>query len=60
MYLQRAVDSEGDTIDFYLTRIRNHKATKQIRHVKYLNTIVEQNYRFIKKRVCSILGFQII
>ena len=30
----------------------------QIRQIKYLNNIVEQNHRFIKKRVCSILGLK--
>ncbi len=29
MYLYRAVDSNGNTIDFYLSKARNHKATKQ-------------------------------
>lgn len=30
----------------------------QIRQVKYLNNIVEQDHRFIKKRVCSMLGLK--
>ncbi|SFK07090.1 DDE domain-containing protein [Bacillus sp. 71mf] len=30
----------------------------QIRQVKYLNNIVEQDHRFIKKRVRSMLGFK--
>ena len=29
MYLYRAVDSEGNTIDFYLSKSRNHKAAKR-------------------------------
>ncbi|PEM35305.1 IS6 family transposase [Bacillus pseudomycoides] len=101
MYLYRAVDSEGNTIDFYLSKSRNHKAAKrffkkalrsfhvsqprvitidknpaypvaieelknekkmpvgiQIREVKYLNNIVEQDHQFIKKRVRSMLGFK--
>ncbi|MGG3528279.1 IS6 family transposase [Bacillus pseudomycoides] len=101
MYLYRAVDSKGNTIDFYLSKARNHKAAKrlfkkalqsfhiseprvvtvdknptypieveelrkekkmplgiQLRQVKYLNNIVEQNHRFIKKRVRSMLGFK--
>ena len=29
MYLYRAVDSEGHTIDFYLCKSRNHKATRR-------------------------------
>ena len=100
MYLYRAVDSEGNTIDFYLSKSRNHKAAKRffkkalrsfhvskpriitvdknpvypiaieqlkkekriptgtkIRRIKYLNNIVEQDHRFIKKRIRSMLGF---
>ena len=30
----------------------------QIRQVKYLNKIVEQDYRFIKKRARSMLGLK--
>lgn len=29
MYLYRAADSKGNTIDFYLRKARNHKAAKQ-------------------------------
>ncbi len=29
-----------------------------IRQIKYLNNIVEQDHRFIKKRVRSMLGFK--
>ncbi len=101
MYLYRAVDSEGNTIDFYLSESRNKQAAKrffkkalafsyvskpyvitvdknsaypvviqelkeekhmpegiQIRQVRYLNNIVEQNYHFIKKRVRSMWGFK--
>jgi transposase-like protein len=28
MYLYRAVDSEGNTIDFYLSKSRNHKTAE--------------------------------
>lgn len=99
MYLYRAVDSKGNTIDFYLSETRDTKAVKrffkkalrsfhvsqprvitidknpaypvaieglknekkmpvgiQTRQVKYLNNIVEQDHRFIKKRVRSMLG----
>ncbi|MFD2509588.1 IS6 family transposase [Halalkalibacter alkalisediminis] len=101
MYLYRAVDSEGDTIDFYLSESRDKQAAKcffkkalaashickprvitvdknpaypvaiqelkeekrmpegiQIRQVKYLTNIVEQDHRFIKKRVRSMLGLK--
>ncbi|MBJ8056026.1 IS6 family transposase [Bacillus cereus] len=101
MYLYRAVDSKGNTIDFHLSKTRDHRAAKrffkkalqsfhvskprvitvdknpaypiaieelktekkmpvgiQIRQVRYLNNIVEQDHRFIKKRVRSMLGFK--
>ncbi|MGE6896668.1 IS6 family transposase [Priestia flexa] len=101
MYLYRAVDSEGNTIDFYLSKARNKQAAKcffkkalafshaskprvitvdknlaypvaiqelkeekqmpegiQLRQVKYLNNIVEQDHRFIKKRIRSMLGLK--
>ena len=101
MYLYRAVDSEGNTIDFYLSKTRDKKAAKrffkkalrsfhvskpriitvdknsaypiaveelrkeknmssgmQFRQKKYLNNIVEQDHRFIKKRVRSMLGLK--
>ncbi|WP_018393083.1 IS6 family transposase [Bacillus sp. 37MA] len=101
MYLYRAVDSKGNTIDFYLSKTRDKQAAKcffkkalrsfpvskprvitvdknptypvaiqelkeekrmlegiQIRQVRYLNNIVEQDHRFIKKHVCSMLGFK--
>ncbi|KAB2492575.1 IS6 family transposase [Bacillus cereus] len=101
MYLYRAVDSEGNTIDFYLSKTRNHKTAKQffkkalrsfhaskprvitvdknptypiaitglkkekkmplgiqLRQIKYLNNIIEQDHRFIKKRIRSMLGFK--
>ncbi|MBJ7987686.1 IS6 family transposase [Bacillus cereus] len=101
MYLYRAVDSEGNTIDFYLSKSRDKQAAKrffkkalafsyvskprvitvdknpaypvaiqelkeekhmpegiQLRQVKYLNNIVEQDHRFIKRRVRSMLGFK--
>ncbi|WP_141525112.1 IS6 family transposase, partial [Bacillus sp. AFS018417] len=101
MYLYRAVDSEGNTIDFYLSKNRNAKSAKcffkkalasshvssprvitidknpaypiaveelrkeksmpssmQLRQKKYLNNILEQDHRFIKKRVRSMLGLK--
>ncbi|MEK4915977.1 IS6 family transposase [Bacillus sp. FSL E2-8887] len=99
--LYRAVDSKGNTIDFHLSKTRDHRAAKrffkkalqffhvskprvitvdknpaypiaieelktekkmpvgiQIRQVKYLNNIVEQDHRFIKRRVRSMLGLK--
>lgn len=101
MYLYRAVDSEGNTIDFYLSKARNKQAARcffkkalafsyvsrprvitvdknpaypiaiqelkeennmpsgiQLRQVKYLNNIVEQDHRFIKKRIYPMLGLK--
>ncbi|WP_028390631.1 IS6 family transposase, partial [Bacillus cihuensis] len=101
MYLYRAVDLEGNTIDFYLSKARNKQAAKrffkkalafshvskprvitvdknpaysiaiqelkeemqmlegvQLRKVKYLNNIVEQDHRFIKKRIRPMLGLK--
>lgn len=96
-----AVDSKGNTIDFYLSKTRDKKAAKrffkkvlrsfhvskprvmtvdknpaypiaieeskieksipdgmQHRQQKYLNNIVEQDHRFIKKRVRSMRGLK--
>jgi IS6 family transposase len=100
MYLYRAVDSDGNTLEFLLTATREAEAAKrffsktlgashtvtprvinvdknaaypkalgelkaegivpkscELRQVKYLNTIVEQDHRFIKRRVKPGLGF---
>jgi putative transposase len=96
-YLYRAVDTEGQTIDFMLSKRRdkrsankffiksiksNEKPLKvnmdkssankagldaintilaeriEIRQVKYLNNIIEQDHRFIKKVTNSMKGFK--
>lgn len=100
-YLYRAVDSKGNTIDFYLSKNRDKVSAKkffkkaikacnsttprvitvdknpaypsalpeliddntlnegvELRQIKYLNNIVEQDHRFIKKKVRSTLGFK--
>lgn len=100
MYLYRAVDSSGQTLDFLLNETRSARAAKRflkkmlgsphvstprvinvdqnaaypraiqdlkkdkllpegchLRPVKYLNNIVEQDHRFIKRRVKPGLGF---
>ena len=102
-YLQRAVDKDGNTLDFLLGAERDAKAASrffkkvlkanhtqtprlinvdknpalscsleqlkregilpkkmEIRPVKYLNNIVEQDHRFIKKVTKPCLGFQSI
>ena len=99
IYLYRAVDSQGNTIDFLLRARRNKPAAKaffkkaikhygrpektaidksgsnisalkdlnegvpkeqkiEVRQNKYLNNLVEQDHRFIKKRVKPMLGFK--
>jgi transposase-like protein len=100
-YFYRAIDSNGDTIDFMLSTKRNRKAAKKffkkalssnhnqiprvttvdknpayppaidelkndkilpknvgIRQIKYLNNIIEQDHRSIKRIVNPMLGFQ--
>ncbi len=100
MYLYRAVDSQGNTLEFRLSPTRDAQAAKgffsktlaaphtttprvitvdknaaypkafnelqaegaipgscDLRQVKYLNNIVEQDHRFIKRRVKPGLGF---
>jgi transposase-like protein len=100
-YLDRAVDSEGNTLEFMLSATRDRKAAARLlrkalkakhikpprvinvdknaaypiaveelklekslkketklRQVKYLNNLIEQDHRFIKKLVKPGLGFQ--
>ena len=105
-YLYRAVDKEGDTIDFMLSKYRDEASAKafftkaigssglpekitidksgankagidainlqlmvlallgftliqiQIRQIKYLNNIVEQDHRGIKRIVKPMMGFK--
>ena len=99
-YLYRAVDSNGKTIDFYVSEFRDKNAAKvffkralnanhnsqprvittdqyaatefaiyemqadgiilketELRKIKYLNNIIEQDHRFIKRKVNAMLGF---
>jgi len=99
LYLYRAVDKAGNTIDFMLSKYRDEQAAKrffikaigyssklekitidksgannaalksinkslcmddqvEIRQIKYLNNIVEQDHRFIKKIVKPMMGFK--
>lgn len=97
MYLYRALDKSGETIDFMLTKRRNKKAVKrflkkmirrngkpslinidksganqagindynkdhdtsiEIRQCKYLNNLVEQDHRFVKRKMHQAMGFE--
>ncbi len=96
-YLYRAVDKQGNTIDFLLTKRRKRMSAQsflikaienngkpelinidksgsnkhairiynkrscskiEIRQCKYLNNTVEQDHRFVKKRIIKGLGFK--
>lgn len=100
MYLYRAVDSTGATVEFMLSMIRNAQAAKwffrkalhamhivpprvinpdknpsypkaagklkkkgmldpgcELRPIKYLNNLIEQDHRFIKRRVNPGMGY---
>lgn len=96
-YLYRAVDKQGHTVDFLLTKRRQRMSAQsflikaignngkpelinidksgankhairvynkrsfskiKVRQCKYLNNIVEQDHRFIKKRIINGLGFK--
>jgi len=46
MYLYRAVDSKGKTIDFYLSKTRDHKAVK--RFLKEALRSFYIHYKFIR------------
>jgi IS6 family transposase len=100
MYLYRAVDSQGNTLEFFFSPTRDAKVAKQfllktlaashtteprvinvdkngaypqafaelkaeghipencqLRQVKYLNNLIEQDHRFIKRRTKPGMGF---
>jgi transposase-like protein len=48
MYLYRAVDSEGNTIDFYLSKTRYHEAAK-----RFLKKAL-QSFHVLKPRVITV------
>jgi len=60
-YLYRAVDKHGQTIDFLLAEHRDNEEYGPhiiIRQVKYLNTMVEQDHRGVKRVTRPMLGFK--
>jgi transposase-like protein len=60
-YLYRAIDSKGATIDFLLSAFRDADAAKRLfrnRPVQYLNNLLEQDHRGIKRRVNAKQGFR--
>jgi putative transposase len=68
-YLYRAVDKSRQTIDFLLTEHRDTEAAIKryneaygthilIRQVKYLNNVVEQDHRAVKRVTRPMLGFK--
>jgi len=48
MYLYRAVDAQGNTLDLTCC---------ELRQVKYLNNLIEQDHRFIKRLTKPGMGF---
>ncbi len=72
VYLYRAVDKHGKTLDFMLSKRRNTAAAtkffaralevnelpKKMVRRKFLNNIIEQDHRFIKRRIRPMLGFK--
>ena len=67
-YVYRAVDTEGQTVGFLLTARRDKAAMDEInaqgksqiviRQVKYLNNLVEQDHRAIKRVTRPMLNFK--
>jgi transposase-like protein len=68
-YLYRAVDKHGKTVDFLLRRDRGIAAAQaffrkacwrkvKVRTNKYLNNLIEQDHRAIKRRCASMAGFK--
>jgi transposase-like protein len=57
-YLYRAVDKHGKTVDFLLRREHLCWRNVTVRTNKYLNNLIEQDHRAIKRRCASMAGFK--
>ncbi len=57
-YLYRAVDKSGANTAAIGSYNTDHKAGIEMRQIKYLNNIVEQDHRAIKRQMRPMLGFK--
>jgi putative transposase len=57
-YSYRAVDKSGVNTAAILSYNADHDTDVEIRQVEYLNNIVEQDHRAIKRMVGAMLGFK--
>ena len=57
-YLYRAVDKSGsNTAALGVLKEETGKEI-EVRQIKYLNNLVEQDHRFVKRIICPMLGFK--
>lgn len=69
MYLYRAIDEAGATVEFLFSPTRNLSGAERIRagstaeplkirHSKYMNNRIKQDHRRIKRRIRPMMGFE--